>query len=579
MNFPLFRSSLLLALLGVPLVASAVGLGELRGQPAMGESLRLEIDILGSARRSIEASCFRLVRPEGADDLPWLRQADLSVRSGLVPVLEIRSASPLRDPILQIGVHLGCGYEISRQYMLLAGPAAGAATPAGGPAASPETIVPPVASPPRRAVRPRPAAGTDDPAPPRLTARRAEPPRHASAPRDRLMLSAGGEAGDLPLQLATELSSLAGGLTANETQREIMRLEFRMLMVLNEQALTQMATAEKLRNMEGTLGELRQLAGNFGARVEKEAPVSLPPAGLTEAPAPAATIRSEGGAPRFSAWSLYGALLGVLLGVGGWLGWRHFDRRRQQDAESFPLLAADQVVLASEPVADEVDRAVDIRVEPARPGAATAIDVELDGGDAVSARPAGEARMFRPVARDSVMSLEATTVDEHFEANPVMELADIMLSFGRVKGAAQALQEYIDTNPQEALQPWIRLMDVYRMAGMRNEFENVARNLNQQFNVEVQHWDQSSAVAVDLDVDEGAPRAPRADSLEDLPRIMSMVSELWWTGDVVGYLYQLLRDNRGGKRAGFALPLVEEILFLIELKETSNRIEKKDKTS
>jgi S1-C subfamily serine protease len=52
-----------------------------------------------------------------------------------------------------------------------------------------------------------------------------------------------------------------------------------------------------------------------------------------------------------------------------------------------------------------------------------------------------------------------------------------------------------------------------------------------------------------------------------------MVCELWRTGDVVGYLYQLLRDNRGGQRVGFALPVVEEILFLVELKETSNRIE------
>jgi hypothetical protein len=32
-------------------------------------------------------------------------------------------------------------------------------------------------------------------------------------------------------------------------------------------------------------------------------------------------------------------------------------------------------------------------------------------------------------------------------------------------------------------------MDVYRMAGMRAEFENVARNLNMHFNVEVQSWD------------------------------------------------------------------------------------------
>lgn len=173
------------------------------------------------------------------------------------------------------------------------------------------------------------------------------------------------------------------------------------------------------------------------------------------------------------------------------------------------------------------------------------------------------------------MSMSATTLDEHFEANPVMELADIMLSFGRVKGAAQALQEYIDNNPQEALQPWIRLMDVYRMAGMRAEFENVARNLNMHFNVEVQNWDDGAA-AISVPSSEaagGLPLAPRATCLEDLPRLMNTVIGLWNAGDVVGYLYQLLRDNRGGQRMGFTLPVVEDILFLIELKETANRME------
>ena len=54
---------------------------------------------------------------------------------------------------------------------------------------------------------------------------------------------------------------------------------------------------------------------------------------------------------------------------------------------------------------------------------------------------------------------------------------------------------------------------------------------------------------------------------------MNKVMELWETGDVVGYLYELLRDNRGGERAGFAMPVVDDILFLIELKETANRME------
>jgi pilus assembly protein FimV len=117
---------------------------------------------------------------------------------------------------------------------------------------------------------------------------------------------------------------------------------------------------------------------------------------------------------------------------------------------------------------------------------------------------------------------------------------------------------------------------------MRAEFESVAKNLNQNFNVEVQAWDAEKTTphtSIDLVLDEPVeaantvPVAPKPESLEDLPRIMAIVVQMWKAGDVVGYLYQLLRDNRGGQRVGFALPVVEEILFLIELKETSHRME------
>jgi hypothetical protein len=61
-------------------------------------------------------------------------------------------------------------------------------------------------------------------------------------------------------------------------------------------------------------------------------------------------------------------------------------------------------------------------------------------------------------------------------------------------------------------------------------------------------------------------------SLEEMPSIISSIVRMWGGADVVGYLYQLLRDNRGGLRQGFPMPVVEEILFLIELKETANRM-------
>ena len=217
------------------------------------------------------------------------------------------------------------------------------------------------------------------------------------------------------------------------------------------------------------------------------------------------------------------------------------------------------------------------------------VDFPLDADDnslisVAAAKPLPSANF------DSMMSIAAATVDEHFEANPVMELADIMLSFGRVKGAAQALQEYIDHNPQEALQPWIRLMDVYRMAGLREEFDNVARNLNQHFNVEIQQWDPSEPTlnrhTIDMVLEDDAgqpvpppPAQPKAASLEDLPRIMQQIVDLWRDGDVVAYLQQLLRDNREGKRAGFPLQVVSDMLFLVELKETLIKTEEMERKS
>jgi pilus assembly protein FimV len=194
-----------------------------------------------------------------------------------------------------------------------------------------------------------------------------------------------------------------------------------------------------------------------------------------------------------------------------------------------------------------------------------------------------------PSRLDSIMSVSAATVDEHFEANPVMELAEIMLSFGRVKGAAQALQEYIDSNPQEALKPWIRLMEIYRMAGLRKEFEKVARDLNRNFNVEVQRWEQTvepeSAGPVDVILDTEPVAAGnqlaggKVEGIEGMPAITEQVVLRWNDGNVIDYMNQLLRDNRGGTRLGFSLPVISDILFLVELKEVSNKIEKETTAS
>jgi len=566
---------------------SAVGLGELRGQPVLGEALRLEVTLIGADQQRIDASCFRLLPPAAGDDLPWLQKAAFAVRKAKDHILEIRSDLPLREPVMQMRIQLGCGHEISRDYILMASPARDVPRNTLAPTASSqqERLTGSEASAPavRRPVRVRPVLPAADEVPARLmpgkVAQRAAPGRMP----DRLLLSGSDAVGEPSLRLATELLTAAA---AKDAQRDILRLEYRMLMALHEQASSQMAAAEKLRNMEAALVELQTRAGEFAQRVEKDvATTGVPPAPSQPAvpvqtvqpptaPQPTLVAAPEQ-VPDQTPWSLYGLVLGALLGVGGWFGWRRYrEAKEATDAGESPFVVPDLRVDPKREEEREEPGGIDLPVEPAAMGMPMQVDFDIGGKEHDEAAVVPVAHEGAPVpAPDSVLSINATTLDEHFEANPVMELADIMLSFGRVKGAAQALQEFIDHNPEEALQPWIRLMDVYRLAGMRTEFENVARNLNQHFNVEVQTWEQAEAQAASASQAGAEPAAPRPQSLEEMPRLMNSVVDLWASGDVIGYLYQLLRDNRGGQRQGFALPVVDDILFLIELKETANRME------
>lgn len=559
----------------------AVGLGDLKGHPVLGEGLRLEIELLSAERQHVDAACFSLVKPQGDDDLPWLQRASLTVRKGAVPVLEVRTEVPLREPILQVAIRLGCGREVSREYVVMASPAIGDVSPRVPPEQVKNALVPSRNESVRQGTKARPIREKVEPDMETFKSRRAQKSRTESSLPDRLVLMGDADIGEPSLRLATEIQ--VNSRMIREAQRDILRLEYRMLMALNEHATSQMATAEKLRNMEGTLGELQQRAGEFAQRVEKEG--ALQPIGPqgTEVPL-SPTVSAQTPSPQLpkaiehpsdhSEWGLYGLLLGAALGLAGWFGWRSRAARSKLDIELEPVIPVPDVRVdpRREDEREELG-GVDLPFEPAAMGMPMHVDVEIESQAQTygTAEPRNEPVAVR--AGDSIMSINATTVDEHFEANPVMELADIMLSFGRVKGAAQALQEYIDNNPQEALQPWIRLMDVYRMAGMRTEFENVARNLNLNFNVEVLSWSEGAENVAAGGENEPRPVAPRPRSLEDMPRLMKAVAELWSSGDVVGYLYQLLRDNRDGQRLGFAFPVVEDILFLIELKETANRME------
>jgi hypothetical protein len=175
-----------------------------------------------------------------------------------------------------------------------------------------------------------------------------------------------------------------------------------------------------------------------------------------------------------------------------------------------------------------------------------------------------QAPVPEPPAVPAPASLTSYTGPEIASAAPALELAEIMLSFGRVTGAARTLEEYLAALPQESLRPWIRLLQIYESNGMRKEFEALTLKLNQSLNVEVIRWSGGEAgEGLELLLAGGA--SGKATTLEEIPRICDQIISLWGRPECCPYLEKLLRDNRDGQRSGFTLPIVEEVSFLIDL--------------
>lgn len=513
--------------------ADAFGFGEIRSTSHLGELLHAEIDIEEDIADHFDTSCVKLYRPGQANpDVPWLTEARLSFRrENGKGKLYISSDQPLRDPVLQVGVQSSCaGSRIWRDYTYLASPLV--------PDLRPQPIKPvstgstdSLATTPRRVKKD--AATAIQPVL-RLTAVDAAAPTHV---RRIGAIAVTSSEMTLSLRMSTDLHLAE---TSSELARELLRLEYRLLMAVHEQAESQLALAERLRQLEGSATELKTagLRSGAGAEVLPLVPAlttgekTAAPESAVSAPGAARLIPKaapEAFAADSSGWPvdqfLYVGLAGVLLALVVIV-----IRRRRVDAPvepSLPMYAPTIIVEYPE------------FSQP--PGPAIAAQLEEDSSGAVQ------------VPDPSAISRAIPEPPESLGVTPVMELAEIMLSFGRVNGAAQTLQEFIEANPKAALQPWMRLLDIYRDSGMRAEFEALATNLNQNFNVEVVHWDKA------------APGERLEMSLELLPHIRDQIDALWGKPECFDYLQQLLRDNRNGERTGFSLPVVKEILLLIDL--------------
>lgn len=90
----------------------------------------------------------------------------------------------------------------------------------------------------------------------------------------------------------------------------------------------------------------------------------------------------------------------------------------------------------------------------------------------------------------------ASTADEKpMEIEHAIELADIFLTYGRTQDALDILHSFIQDNPKESLRPSLILLEIYKQADMRQEFEHLAEQLTQSYKVKRVQWDDTSSPA------------------------------------------------------------------------------------
>lgn len=189
------------------------------------------------------------------------------------------------------------------------------------------------------------------------------------------------------------------------------------------------------------------------------------------------------------------------------------------------------------------------------------LDLEFDtftGSTSSTASDTAPAQGPRLVSSQTSIPIDQSAQSANEEEAPshehVLELAEIMMSFGRAEGAAQTLSDFLRDYPKESLVPWLKLLDLYHKGGRRGEYDDLAPKLNRAFNVKVPQWEEFTGPIT-------------SESVEQFAHIMARVNATWPGQDCLDYLTELLRDNRAGTRVGFPLGVIDDILLLKSMLE------------
>lgn len=550
---PIALNLLLIGFNVLPLPAIAAGFGDLRVLSGLGEPLRAEITLFGG-ESSLTPNCFS-VYTSPQDALPAIRDATLSlVKQGGKSLLLITTQRAIHEPALSLGVQSGCGSELRREYVILPTPAA-----FERPTAIPLTM----ASAPTRSSASKRWTSLEGESLASIAATLRPNDQRGQQRLLRFLEGANPDwaAGDelpagteirLPKRLRLQNTAThAAGSSALATvprpaikapavpnHRSPDRLEVKEppkpapvpqadppLATTVEQADAMSdALNNRISRLENTLASLRKEVDilDQALALEVEAQALRRQIVAAEAAAPVTLpIASPSVTDNIAHWltMLVSALAGGAAMTLIFLERAFKARRKTNVAKETPKINGDMQLAATPP---------EEQSEELLPKGNFAEDESPfpDTGSDISV-----AEEYSPLS-----------------------LAEIMLAFGRVRGAAVTLADYIEESSPAEPHAWLMLLDLYRRAGMQTEYNALALRVSARFNLVLPGWNVNWL-------------STQLKTLEDYPHIAKRLTRTWGSAEALDELYRLVNDRRNGTRNGFPLEVMEEIVLLIRILE------------
>jgi pilus assembly protein FimV len=146
----------------------------------------------------------------------------------------------------------------------------------------------------------------------------------------------------------------------------------------------------------------------------------------------------------------------------------------------------------------------------------------------------------KPMMQASVFKAE--------EISDIMELVSAWMALHKPVEVLELLEPFNHIEAPESPLPWLCLLDVYNSLNDQDKYEAIGERIIRLFNVSVAPWDQRMQYG--------------KVTLANFPRITDKILAIWDSEELPHYIHSLLVNDRVGTRVGFDLAIYRDLARL-----------------